>query len=76
MCDCLPNRRQWTHWRDTGKQTVQLLEDCALRDDPVIRVRGHRSGVWFALSSTTEQEAVATWPMRDTQALVVWYRNG
>src|SRR6266404_9081966 len=28
------------------------------------------------LSSTTEQEAVATWPFRNTQALVEWHRNG
>src|SRR6266850_3279021 len=27
------------------------------------------------LRSTMEQEAVATWPFRDTQALVEWYRN-
>ncbi len=26
--------------------------------------------------STTEQEAVATWPFRNTQALVEWHRNG
>src|SRR5260370_19984878 len=26
--------------------------------------------------STTEQGAVATWPFRNTQALVEWYRNG
>src|SRR6266566_8747 len=35
------------------------------------------SGTQFLiLCSTTEQEAVATWPFRDTQALVEWHRNG